>query len=224
MGERLAHRGPDDSGVWLSPNHRVGFASRRLAILDLSAAGHQPMSTDDGAFWITFNGEIYNYVEVREELQRLGVVFTTGTDTEVILRAYRQWGAHCVVKLNGMFAFAIWEAGTDRLFVARDRFGEKPLYYHETPERLIFASEIKALFVDPRVPRQPDPRAIARYVSLALVDGEEGTFFEGIRQIPPAHYVVIEADGRRQATRYWDIDFDRQGGQADPRDDAEEFR
>src|SRR5581483_5112570 len=154
MNQRLAHRGPDDAGTWIDGGRRVGLATRRLAIIDLSAAGHQPMASADGAQHITFNGEIYNYLELRTELQARGHMFRTGSDTEVILNAYREWGVDCLTHFNGMFAFAIWDAARSTLFAARDRFGEKPFYYHHTPACFVFASEVTSLLADPRVPRR----------------------------------------------------------------------
>jgi asparagine synthase (glutamine-hydrolysing) len=209
MNGRLVHRGPDDGGTWVSADRRAALANRRLAILDLSPAGHQPMISDDERHVIAFNGEIYNYLEVRDELRRAGCRFRTGTDTEVLLKAYQQWGAASLARLNGMFAFAVWDNEQSRLFAARDRFGEKPFYYAQTPDHFAFASEIKSLLTLPTVPRRIDQRAVARYIGLALVDGETGTFFDGIRQLPPAHYLTIGVDGAVQMTRYWDIDLDQ---------------
>src|SRR5256714_4119516 len=157
MGAILVHRGPDDSGEWLSDDGRVALAARRLAILDLSPAGHMPMADADGAVTITYNGEIYNYIELREELKNGGHAFRTGTDTEVILKAYQEWGEECLTRFNGMFAFALWDSRKRRLFAARDRFGEKPFYYFRSPGRFLFASEIKALLTDASIPREFDP-------------------------------------------------------------------
>ena len=224
MNQRLAHRGPDDAGTWIDGGRRVGLATRRLAIIDLSAAGHQPMASADGAQHITFNGEIYNYLELRTELQARGHMFRTGSDTEVILNAYREWGVDCVTHFNGMFAFAIWDAARSTLFAARDRFGEKPFYYHHTPACFVFASEVTSLLADPRVPRRPNPRAVARFLTLALVDGEEATFFDEIRQLPPAHRLQLDAEGRLTITRYWNLDLDRVRDPRPAAADAEEFR
>jgi asparagine synthase (glutamine-hydrolysing) len=207
MNQTLVHRGPDDGGEWISPDGCVGLANRRLAILDLSPAGHQPMSSPDGAQWLAFNGEIYNYLELREELATRGHVFRTHTDTEVVLASYREWGERCVERFNGMFAFAIWDAGRDVLFVARDRLGEKPLYYVQLPDRVVFASEIKALLADPDVPRRLDDIAVGRYLALALVDCDERTFFADVKQLPAAHTLTIGKDGRTAFRRYWDLDL-----------------
>ncbi|HYE86941.1 MAG TPA: asparagine synthase (glutamine-hydrolyzing), partial [Vicinamibacterales bacterium] len=208
MNAQLVHRGPDDGGEWVSADGRAGLANRRLAIIDLSPAGHQPMLSADQRYAIAFNGEIYNYLEVRSELCALGHRFASESDTEVLLTAFRHWGADCLPRLNGMFAFAVWDSVEGRLFAARDRFGEKPFYYTAAPGQFAFASEIKSLLALPWVSRRADHRAIARYIGLALVDGEPGTFFEGIRQLPPAHYLMLDGDGRVTLTRYWDVNVD----------------
>ncbi|MEQ1848349.1 MAG: asparagine synthetase B, partial [Nitrospira sp.] len=147
--DRLAHRGPDDAGLWMNNDGQVALAHRRLSILELSSLGHQPMQSDCGRYVIVFNGEIYNYVELRNELVHTGEHFRSGSDTEVILAAYRRWGADAVSRFNGMFAFAIYDQGTTtdprRLFIARDRSGEKPFYYSQFGGRFEFASELKAM-------------------------------------------------------------------------------
>jgi asparagine synthase (glutamine-hydrolysing) len=222
MNDRLSHRGPDDHGEWVEGH--VGLANRRLAILDLSAAGHQPMQTADGRFCVAYNGEIYNYVELRSELAASGHRFITSTDTEVLLASYAEWGERCVERFNGMFAFAIWDAPNRRLFAARDRFGEKPFYYHHSAKRFVFASEIKALLVDTQVPRRADEESVARYLLLAHVDGDERTFFEGIRQLAPAHSLTVDAEGRVCRRRYWDLDLDCEPGPTDSTANAERFR
>lgn len=224
MNATLVHRGPDDGGEWMSADQRVGLANRRLAILDLSAAGHQPMASPDGSCWLAFNGEIYNYVELRRDLISRGHHFRTQTDTEVILAAYAEWGEHCVERFNGMFAFAIWDARRSVLFAARDRFGEKPFYYIQLPDRLLFASEIKALFADPDVPRRPDDIAVGRYLALELVDCDERTFFADVRQLAAAHTLTVENDGRTVFRRYWDLDLDADRRPASDAALADEFR
>ena len=147
MRETLLHRGPDDAGLWMREKGPpfVGFAHRRLSIIDLSESARQPMSYDAGNLTIVYNGEIYNYVELRKELEGLGCNFRTDSDTEVLLAAFYQWGENCLNKLNGMFAFAIWDERTKRLFAARDRFGKKPFFYHFKNGQFFFASEMKAL-------------------------------------------------------------------------------
>ena len=151
MGSAMSHRGPDGEGTWVEGN--VGLTHRRLAIIDLSTAAGQPMCNEDGSLWITFNGEIYNFHELRRELEKQGHVFRTHSDTEVIVHAYEEFGRHCLERLRGMFAFAIWDGRTRTLFLARDRVGKKPLFYFYAADRFLFASEIKALFADDTVPR-----------------------------------------------------------------------
>src|SRR5262249_49155376 len=146
MTRSLAHRGPDDSGIELFESGHIALGHTRLSIIDLSELGHQPMTDPTSRFWITYNGEVYNYCDVRDELSRKGHQFRSHSDTEVILLAYKQWGANCLEKLNGMFAFAIWDKQARQLFAARDRLGIKPLYYWHDPLHLVFASETKALF------------------------------------------------------------------------------
>ena len=152
MRDSIAHRGPDDSGLWKSNDGKVFLGSRRLAILDLSPSGHQPMQDDSGRLVIVFNGEIYNYVEIRPDLVKRGFRFKSTTDTEVLMSSYQAWGVECLSRLNGMYAFAIWDETRRELFVARDRFGEKPFYYFldRKRESLLFASEIKALLASGR--------------------------------------------------------------------------
>jgi len=224
MNRTLVHRGPDDGGEWISPDGQVGLANRRLAILDLSPAGHQPMSSLDGAQWLAFNGEIYNYLELRQDLATRGHLFRTHTDTEVVLAGYSEWGERCVEQFNGMFAFAIWDARREVLFIARDRFGEKPLYYVQLSDRLVFASEIKALLADRDVPRRLDDVVVGRYLALALVDCDERTFFADVKQLPAAHTLTIGRDGRTAFRRYWDLDLQVDRPPASDGDLAGEFR
>ena len=205
MSRMLVHRGPDDHGEWIAADGLVGLASRRLAILDLTPAGHQPMLSADGTLALVYNGELYNYLELRQELTARGHQFLSQTDTEVILEAYAEWGDGCVERFNGMFAFAIWDARQRRLFAARDRFGEKPFYYHQSPDRLVFASEIKALLQDPDTPRQPELSVVARYLETGQLDGDARTFFADIRQLEPAHALLVDVSGTLRTTRYWDL-------------------
>jgi asparagine synthase (glutamine-hydrolysing) len=157
MRDAMSHRGPDDAGLWISSDNRVCLSQRRLAIIDLSSDGHQPMADSSGRVHITFNGEIYNYLDLRKELQSKGRNFRTINDTEVILEAYLEWGEGCVSHLNGMFAFALYDLQKRQLFIARDRAGEKPLYYWLTQDGLCFASELKAFAANPTFPRRiPD--------------------------------------------------------------------
>jgi asparagine synthase (glutamine-hydrolysing) len=189
----------------------VGLGTRRLAILDTSAAGNQPMSIENGKFWITYNGEIYNYLEIAEELKSLGRSFHTGTDTEVILNAYAEWGANCVRKFNGMWAFAIWDTDKRSLFCSRDRFGIKPFYYLASAHSLLFSSEIKQLLIDPEVPRATFDQAILEYLTRGLVDYSDRTFFEHIRQLSPGHNLTArftETGIEFRIEKFWDLQID----------------
>ncbi len=213
----IEHRGPDGDGVWANHSERppyVAFGHRRLAIIDLSDAGAQPMSNDEGQLWITYNGEIYNYLELMGELEGRGHRFRSKSDTEVILRAYEEWGEACLERFNGMFAFAIWDERKQRLFAARDRFGEKPFHYAWNRERGFFAfsSEIKALLAMPEVERGLDDRALYRFVAFQELAGAEQTLWQGVRRLPHAHYLLLTWKGERfdlTIQRYWDIDLER---------------
>ena len=209
MRDLLAHRGPDDAGFWQSPDGSVKLGSRRLAILDLSPAGHQPMVDEASGLVITHNGEIYNYVELRAELERYGYHFRSNSDTEVLLAAYKEWGSDCLRYLNGMFAFAIWDERRQELFAARDRFGEKPFYYHYDPERafFIFASEIKALLASDLISPKPNYKTIYRYLAYREIDVGSETLFEDVSALPPAHALKYSrAQGTLRIWRYWDLD------------------
>ena len=224
MSRMLVHRGPDDHGEWMTADGLVGLASRRLAILDLTPAGHQPMLSADGTLALVYNGELYNYLELRQELIGQGRRFRSQTDTEVILEAYAEWGEGCVARFNGMFAFAIWDARHRRLFAARDRFGEKPFYYHRSPNRLVFASEIKALLQDPETPRRPELPVVARYLETGQLDGDARTFFADICQLEPAHTLLVDASGTLRTTRYWDVSLNAAAHSTDLPEAADEFR
>lgn len=209
MRDLLNHRGPDDAGFWQSPDGSVKLGNRRLAILDLSPAGHQPMVDEASQLVITHNGEIYNYVELRAELERCGHRFRSNSDTEVLLAAYTEWGSDCLRHLNGMFAFAIWDARRQELFAARDRFGEKPFYYHSDSQYrfFLFASEIKALLASGLISPKPNYRAIYRYLAHHEIDTDAETVFEGIWALPPAHALKYSrAQGTLRIWRYWDLD------------------
>jgi asparagine synthase (glutamine-hydrolysing) len=224
--KQLEHRGPDDAG-WLTLQRgrlyqgrevqhdmeaEVLLIHRRLSILDLSEAGHQPMSTPDGRYWITFNGEIYNYVELREELRGLGHTFRSQSDTEVLLAAYQQWGRESLTRLVGMFAFAILDVQTRRLFLARDCFGIKPLYYALWQEGFAFASEMPPLLELPGVSRDVNPQRLYEYLRDGLAHHGSETIFAHVRQLPSAHYLDLALDDLRSASpaRYWDIDMTQQ--------------
>ena len=211
MTEALIHRGPDDSGNYFSTPGLAGGAAlgfRRLSIIDLSG-GHQPMSNEDGSVWIVFNGEVYNYRELKPELERLGHRFQTASDTECIVHAYEQWGNDCVTHLRGMFAFAIWNDRERKLFIARDRMGQKPLVYRLAGGRLTFASELKALLQVDGAPREVDPLAVADYVTLQYVPHPR-TMLRGYAKLPPAHWSEFNATtGDFVVQQYWEAPYQR---------------
>lgn len=203
MSRLIAHRGPNGQGLWMSPNASVGFAHRRLSIVDLSEAGAQPMTGASGAC-LVHNGEVYNFVELREELAS-GWTFRSRTDTEAILAAYDRWGTECLSHLRGMFAFALWDPRRKRLFCARDRFGIKPFYYAVVDGILYFASEAKALL--PFLPAiETDSGAFAEYLTFQYCIGED-TLFKGIKQLMPGHMLVLEG-GTLKVERYWDVSYE----------------
>jgi len=205
MRETLHHRGPDDAGLWRSEEGRVGLVHRRLSIIDLSAAGRQPMTDSGDRLQIVFNGEIYNYQALREELQRLGHYFRTATDTEVILEAYLEWGAECLDRLNGMFAFALYDRTHHRLFLARDRAGEKPLFYRCDGRSIAFASEVKALLADLECPRTLDVEALDFYLAFGYVPGSL-CLLKGVRKLPAAHALLWDArTGDHRTWAYWTL-------------------
>ena len=202
MRDLMAHRGPDDAGAWYSADGRVGLGHRRLSIIDLSPAGHQPMSNEDGTVWIVFNGEIYNHPDLRPRLERLGHVYRSRCDTETIIHAYEEYGEQCVNHLEGMFAFAIWDENRRRLFLARDHVGIKPLYFWIDRQRFLFASEIKALLRHPSVPKKIDLVATYHYLSLAASPLQQ-TLFADIHKLEAGHTMSVDLDGRVQDQRYW---------------------
>lgn len=225
MSHSLAHRGPDDAGLVLldpgpggarafppgvpSPDWsaRAGLVHRRLSILDLSPLGHQPCADPSGRYWMSYNGEVYNYLELREDLKAHGHVFHSGTDTEVLLKGFLQWGSDCFRRFNGMWALAIYDRETGVLVLSRDRFGKKPLYFTRANGALVFASEIKALLACPAVEARPNLRKIAAYAGghYRLVDGAPDSFFEGISQVPPATVLTIDQQGDIRSERYWSL-------------------
>jgi asparagine synthase (glutamine-hydrolysing) len=245
MTRALRHRGPDDEGYLLASSvsgracaHRgadtrpeitdpslpgaapegsdVAFGHRRLAILDLSPAGHGPMPSADRQLWITYNGEVYNYVELRDELRARGHAFRTGTDTEVLLAAYAEWGEDALPRLNGMWSFAIYDTRRRTVFCARDRFGVKPFFYHDGPALFAFASEIKGLLAHPAVPRRVHEPALAGFLCRGALDEGEQTFFEGIRSLPAAHKLTLDiTSGRHAVSRWYDLP-EREEKPADP--------
>jgi asparagine synthase (glutamine-hydrolysing) len=202
MTDALSHRGPDDRGLWAEPG--VGLGHRRLSIIDL-VSGHQPMATAAGQLWITYNGELYNYLELREELRAEGRVFSTQSDTEVLLQLYEARGEQCLRQLNGMFAFALWDRRRQRLLAARDHLGIKPFYYYADGEIFLFASEIKSLLQHPRLRPELDPEALQDYLDLQYCLGDK-TLFKGIKRLLPGHCLTWE-EGQVRVAQYWDADF-----------------
>lgn len=205
MCKRLAHRGPDGEGVWLSQDGRTGLAHRRLSIIDLSAAAAQPMASADGSIQLVFNGEIYNHAALRRELQSRGnrQWRTDHSDTEVIIHAYQEWGIDCIAQLRGDFAIALWDGRQRRLWLVRDRMGVKPLYYVRLPRGIAFASEIKALFALAEVPRRMNEGALGDYLSFLTTAAPE-TLFDQIQKLPSATRMLVRDDGSTATERYWD--------------------
>ena len=189
MQHSLGHRGPDSKGTWIKDF--IALAHTRLAIIDLSENGHQPMCNENGTVWIVYNGEVYNFPDLREKLQSKGHRFRSQTDTEVVVHLYEEEGIQCLSSLRGMFAFAIWDENKRRLFLARDRFGQKPLYYYVDEEKLLFASEIKSILASRLVEISPDHQALYQYVCLGYVP-HPNTGFRGIKKLPPGHYLVTD--------------------------------
>lgn len=201
--DTMCHRGPDDAGVWWSQDGRAGLAHRRLSIVDLSSAGHQPMHDESGFLHIVFNGMIYNFEDLRKQLEAKGHKFRSSCDTEVILAAYSEWGTGCLRYLNGMFAFGIYDSRERKFFLARDRAGEKPLFYSLRDGKLTFASELKALIADPAFSRRLDLTAFDSYLLSGYVPGEL-CILDGVKKLSPAHFLVFDVDsGRCQISRYW---------------------
>jgi asparagine synthase (glutamine-hydrolysing) len=207
MTRALSHRGPDGSGIWSDGLCSLGH--RRLAIIDLSEKGKQPLCNETETVWIVFNGEIYNFQELRAQLEHVGHKFSSHTDTEVIVHAYEQWGTECVKRLRGMFAFAIWDRQKRRLFLARDRVGKKPLYYADNGRCFAFASELQGLLQNPEVQREVDLEAVDSYLSWGYVPAPL-TGFKNVSKLPPAHFLVLDLgrDGTEaRVERYWDLSY-----------------
>jgi asparagine synthase (glutamine-hydrolysing) len=209
MCRSFSYRGPDDSGVLTGKGHsnnnqqiNVGLGHQRLSIIDLSSAGHQPMTNEDETLWITYNGEIYNFLEIKKELERKGHKFKSGTDTEVILHLYEEEGTNAVNRLNGMFAFAIWDQDLNRLWVCRDRIGIKPIVYYWDDKHFIFASEIKALLADPAISKELDYEALQLYLAFNYVPAPF-TIFKGIKKLEPGKFLLLR-DGKVEIGTYWE--------------------
>jgi asparagine synthase (glutamine-hydrolysing) len=221
----LAHRGPDGFGIEHFPEARLWLGHRRLAILDLSERARQPMSYAEGRYWLTYNGEVYNYLELREELRGLGHRFVSDSDSEVILAAYAQWGQECQLRFNGMWAFAIWDAQERRLFLSRDRFGVKPLLYSDHAGAFAFASELKAFLTLPWIDGAFDPEIVAE--TLTNINGQEATpytLLPGVRRLPAGHAMVVQADGSVRINAWWNTLDHLPQPRAKLDEQAEEFR
>jgi asparagine synthase (glutamine-hydrolysing) len=201
--DAMRHRGPDGCGEFWSADGCVGLGHRRLAVIDLSTAGQQPMADASGLLHIVFNGEIYNFTDLRQQLAGKGHAFRSHTDTEVVLAAYQEWGSDCLERLNGMFAFALYDAGRRQMFMARDRAGEKPLFYALSSDALRFASELKGLMADPLISREIDPEALDCYLTLGFIPGER-CILKGVRKLPPAHALIFDLNNAQcRVWRYW---------------------
>lgn len=201
LAETIAHRGPDGQRIFTEGG--LGLAHRHLRIIDLSDAAMQPMTNEDGSLQLIFNGEIYNYIEMRPQLEVKGHKFASHSDTETLLHAYEEWGLNCLPRFNGMFAFALWDSRRKRLFIARDRLGVKPLYYWWDGRTLVFGSEIKALLAHPQIEARPHIPAITEYMSAMYTIGEH-TWFKGIKRLLPGHFMLVQPDGLR-VERWWDV-------------------
>jgi asparagine synthase (glutamine-hydrolysing) len=189
MLDSLLHRGPDDFGQFLNAEKKIALGHRRLSFLDLSPAGKQPLSNTNKSIWITFNGEIYNYLELREQLKGK-FHFNTETDTEVIIAAYQEWGIDCLQKIKGMFAFGLYDSNLNKLFLARDRFGIKPLYYAKINDTFLFGSELKALIASGIIPKQVDFSSFADYFVYRYIPSPK-TIWQNVNKLPPAHYFEL---------------------------------
>lgn len=221
MTDSITHRGPDGEGHFV--NGPIGLGHRRLAIIDLSEAGHQPMATDDGRFVLTYNGEVYNFNELRIELESHGHRFHSRTDSEVVLKALVQWGAAAIPRFNGMFAFALWDKESRELLLARDRYGIKPLYYARCGKRLLFASEVKGILADPEFSTDLDQEALLEYLTFQNLFTDR-TLFRGVRMLPPGSLLRISADGKPTGpTSYWDYQFEEPAQADDDQAYAEEL-
>ncbi|MCK4626953.1 MAG: asparagine synthetase B, partial [Phycisphaerae bacterium] len=206
MLRTLAHRGPDDEGIWISPGGECGLGHKRLSIID-PELGHQPLANEDETIWVTFNGCIYNYQDIARQLRQSGHRFRTHSDTEVIVHAYEQWGTECVKRFNGMWAFALWDAGNRTLFCSRDRVGIKPFYYAWNGESLTFASEIKAILSTDAVEPRAGEDGLRQYLTYQFCL-DDHTLFEGVRKLQPGHNMILKAGKSPEITKYWDINFE----------------
>lgn len=211
MGEAIAHRGPDGDGIYV--DGPCGLAHRRLAIIDLSPAGHQPMATEDGRYVMSYNGEVFNFQELRIELEALGWHFRSRTDSEVVLKAYAQWGAAALSRFNGQFAIAIWDHVEHSLFLGRDRYGIKPLYFRQVPKSFVFGSEIKAVLAHPEASAALDKEGLFEYLAFQNFFTER-TLFKDIQILPAGSWLTLTPDGKSKSERYWDYHFSEPSGNA----------
>lgn len=202
MRDRMVHRGPDDAGLYVDAARKVGLGHRRLSIIDLSPSGHQPMTNEEQSVWLVFNGEIYNFKELRSELINSGHVFCSGSDSEVIIHGYEQWGVGCIKRLRGMFAFALWDSQKQKLLLARDRLGIKPLFYHIKDGSLTFASELKAISASPARSFDLDESALYDFFTYRYIPTPK-TIYRDVKKLPPANYGVWQ-DGKLTLTAYWE--------------------
>jgi asparagine synthase (glutamine-hydrolysing) len=201
MNDKIKHRGPDDYGYYT--DNSIGLGHRRLSIIDLSKKGKQPMTNEDGTVWITFNGEIYNYKTIKEELEKRKLKFKSNTDTEVIIHGYEEWGEKIVSMIDGMFAFAIWDSNKKTMFIARDRFGKKPLYYYNDKKKFLFASEIKSIISDEEIKREVDQQALSDFLGLGYVP-PPATMFKAVKKLPQSHHMTLNKEGMK-VERYYGI-------------------
>jgi asparagine synthase (glutamine-hydrolysing) len=204
-----AHRGPDGEGIYV--NGPVGLGHRRLAIIDLTEQGKQPMHNEDKSLWLTFNGEIYNYMDLRSQLLDKGHRFISHTDAEVVIHAYEEWDTDAITRLNGMFAFGLWDEKKRSLLLVRDRLGVKPLFFSHSKDYLVFSSEIKAVISDPRVSSEIDYAGLSYYLSLNYMPAPH-TLFKNVRQLLPGHYLLVHESGKINDAQYWDLVFEEAGG------------
>ncbi len=201
MNAKITHRGPDQDGFYF--DKKISLAMRRLSIIDLSEKGRQPHHNEDETIWVVFNGEIYNFQELKESLEKKKHQFYSGTDTEVIVHAYEEWGFDCLKYFNGMFAFALWDRNKNLLFIARDRLGVKPLHYYWDGEKFLFASEIKAILEDHSIKKEINEQALSEFLSLEYVPAPH-TMFKNIYKLKPGHYLTLK-EKKLTITQYWDI-------------------
>jgi len=204
MTDVISHRGPDDAGAYISSDKKIGLGFRRLAIIDLSPAGHQPMSDPSGAVWLVFNGEIYNHLALRAELEKKGYRYRSHSDTETILYGYMEWGTKVFTRMHGMWGIAIWDSRTKQLICARDRIGVKPVYYTFQDGRFLFGSEIKSILQHPAISAELDEQGLNYYLTF-LMSAAPGTMFKRINKLEPGHLLVINSDGTHKDEKYWDL-------------------